>query len=187
VLAAARDYPLLDSALSRPGRFDRVLHLKNPQTAGEVGEMLDLLAPVNQRSPELTRGALDTLAGRLVGRSRADIAQIVQDARWYAVRRDHRELTGSDLELAVRGRVGDAGQALQQFLTESAGMVGAPFRPLISLRLHAGENIYGYVQWNTDQYIKLIGPHHPDGIILAKSAIYHLQPMFDTIREEQAP
>ncbi len=83
VLAATNRPDVLDSALLRPGRFDRRIHVDLPDLAGRVG-----ILEVHARGKPLDDGInLQALAKRTAGFSGADLAGVVNEAALLAARR----------------------------------------------------------------------------------------------------
>ncbi|MEM9757361.1 MAG: AAA family ATPase, partial [Pseudomonadota bacterium] len=83
LLAATNRPAALDPALTRPGRFDRVIDVPLPERAGRRDILATLLA---QRSTAPTL-SLDRIAAATEGASGADLAFVVDHAAWSALRR----------------------------------------------------------------------------------------------------
>ncbi|HET8621601.1 MAG TPA: ATP-dependent zinc metalloprotease FtsH [Acidimicrobiales bacterium] len=101
VMMAATNRPdILDSALLRPGRFDRQVVVPLP----EVDERRAILA-VHCKSKRLSADVdLDVVARGTPGMSGADLANLVNEAALFAVRAGHDEIRNADFEQA-RDRV----------------------------------------------------------------------------------
>jgi ATP-dependent metalloprotease FtsH len=84
VLAATNRLEIIDSALTRPGRFDRIVKLELPDAAGRV-KILKVHAKKVKGGGE--RIAFNTAADSLDGCSGADLEYIVNEAAIRAVRR----------------------------------------------------------------------------------------------------
>ena len=100
VLAATNRPDILDPALLRPGRFDRQIIVPLP----EVGERLAILKvhSVDKRmGPDVD---LETMAKATPGMSGADLANLVNEAALFAVRRSSTQIERIDFENA-RDRV----------------------------------------------------------------------------------
>ena len=97
VMAATNRPDILDSALLRPGRFDRRLVVDQPDMRGRAA-----ILRVHARGKPLEEGVdLDRLARRTPGFSGADLANVMNEAALLATRR-HRETIGaSELDEAV--------------------------------------------------------------------------------------
>jgi cell division protease FtsH len=100
ILAATNRPDVLDSALLRPGRFDRQIIVPLP----EYEERLAILK-VHSRDKRMGPDAdLDTMAKASPGMSGADLANLVNEAALFAVRRGSVQIEGVDFENA-RDRV----------------------------------------------------------------------------------
>ena len=97
VLAATNRADVLDTALLRPGRFDRRVHVDRPDVAGRLG-----ILKVHARGKPLAADVnLEVLAKRTAGFSGADLASTVNEAALLAARRGGTEITSSLLSEAV--------------------------------------------------------------------------------------
>jgi cell division protease FtsH len=97
VVAATNRPDILDSALTRPGRFDRQVALDSPDVKGRT-EILK----VHARGKPLAEGVeLEKLARQTPGFSGADLENLMNEAAILVARRDGEEITLSDLEEAV--------------------------------------------------------------------------------------
>jgi cell division protease FtsH len=100
ILAATNRPDVLDSALLRPGRFDRQIIVPLP----EYEERLAILK-VHSRDKRMGPDAdLDTMAKASPGMSGADLANLVNEAALFAVRRGSVQIESVDFENA-RDRV----------------------------------------------------------------------------------
>ena len=101
VMMAATNRPdILDPALLRPGRFDRQILIPLP-TQGERKEIL----AVHFRDKKINDDVdLDVLARGTPGMSGADLANLVNEAALFAVRRESLDVHKEDFE-AARDRV----------------------------------------------------------------------------------
>ncbi len=138
VLAATNRPDVLDSALLRPGRFDRRVTVQAPDRTGRR-EILE----VHTRSIPLAAGVdLDALAASTPGMVGADLANLANEAALLAARRNHDAVETADftdsleklmlgsprgilLSPADRERTAyhEAGHALVGMLTEGADPV----------------------------------------------------------------
>jgi cell division protease FtsH len=92
VLAATNRPDVLDSALLRPGRFDRRVAVQPPDRKGRR-EILE----VHTRSMPLAEDVdLETLASTTPGMVGADLANLANEAALLAARRNHEKVTMSD-------------------------------------------------------------------------------------------
>ena len=100
ILAATNRPDILDPALLRPGRFDRQIIVPLP----EAEERLAILK-VHSRDKRMgTDVDLDTMARATPGMSGADLANVVNEAALFAVRRGSKQIERIDFENA-RDRV----------------------------------------------------------------------------------
>lgn len=176
VVAATSRYEMLDSALRRPGRFDVVFRLTYPNIADRQKVFTVLLRKV-AKSKEIDDNFVTSLAEQTHGASQAEIDSIIRRASFLAVGRDADQIEASDLidalaEWVKRGNQ----QLLDMFLTTSNGaLFGAPIRPRTRLLLYSGELMEGYIQWQDSQYLKILTAEKPQGIIVSRQAVTHLE------------
>jgi cell division protease FtsH len=97
VMAATNRADVLDPALLRPGRFDRLVTVDAPDLAGRR-RILELHGRRTSLSPEVD---LDSLARRTPGFTGADLASVVNEAALLAVRDGRAVVRGDDLTAAV--------------------------------------------------------------------------------------
>lgn len=93
VLAATNRSDVLDPALLRPGRFDRRVNIDLPDRKDREA----ILKVHFAKKPLAKHVDLDALAGKSVGSSGADLANIANEAAILAARNDHREITQDDV------------------------------------------------------------------------------------------
>ena len=97
VLGATNRPEVLDSALLRPGRFDRRVFVQAPDAAGRAA-----ILRVHTRSVPLAEDAdLDRLAASTPGMVGADLANLVNEAALLAARRGHDRVHYGDFTDAV--------------------------------------------------------------------------------------
>jgi cell division protease FtsH len=97
VLAATNRPDVLDSALLRPGRFDRRVAVQAPDRGGRR----EILA-VHTRSIQLaTNVDLDALAASTPGMVGADLANLANEAALLAARREHEQVEMADFTDAL--------------------------------------------------------------------------------------
>src|SRR3954452_594376 len=97
VLAATNRPDVLDSALLRPGRFDRRVAVQPPDKNGRL-----LILKVHTRSVPLADDVeLGTLASTTPGMVGADLANLVNEAALLAARRDHEKVERADFTEAL--------------------------------------------------------------------------------------
>ncbi len=97
VIAATNRPDVLDPALLRPGRFDRVVVVPSPDVRGRKA-ILDVHARGKPFEPAV---ALDVLAKQTPGFSGADLANVLNESAILAARRDKKTIGMAELEEAV--------------------------------------------------------------------------------------
>jgi cell division protease FtsH len=104
VLAATNRPDKLDTALTRPGRFDKQIEVGMPDRAGR----LRILSVHAQGKPIARDVSLERLAADTVSFSGAKLESLVNEAALRAARRDDGLITSDDLDIAMRAvLVGD--------------------------------------------------------------------------------
>ncbi|MFQ6084721.1 MAG: CDC48 family AAA ATPase [Candidatus Bathyarchaeia archaeon] len=101
VIAATNRPDIVDPAVLRPGRFDRLIHVPPPDEHGRLE-----IFKVHTKEMPLAKGVdLKELAKRTEGYSGADIATICREAAMFALRRrsDAKSIEPRDFEGAIRG------------------------------------------------------------------------------------
>ena len=97
VVAATNRPDILDSALLRPGRFDRQVVLDPPDVLGSE-KILD----VHSKGKPMAKNVdLKLLAKRTPGMTGADLANLLNEAALQAARKDKVEIDMIDLDLAI--------------------------------------------------------------------------------------
>lgn len=97
VVAATNRPDILDSALLRPGRFDRQVVLDRPDVLGR-----EQILSVHSRGKPLAKDVeLKVLARRTPGFTGADLSNLINEAALIAARLDKREIEMIDLESAI--------------------------------------------------------------------------------------
>ncbi len=95
ILMAATNRPdILDPALLRPGRFDRVVVLDRPDIRGRLG----ILKVHTRKTPLDENVDMEVLARGTPGFSGADLSNMVNEAALLAARRDKEKITMSEFE-----------------------------------------------------------------------------------------
>ena len=119
IIAATNRADVLDSALMRPGRFDRQVMVDNPDIKGRL-EILE----VHARDKKIDSSvSLDAIARRTPGFSGADLANLLNEAAILTARRRKEAVTMAEIDDAVDRVV--------------AGMEGTPLTDGKSKRLIA--------------------------------------------------
>ncbi|MFZ0256435.1 MAG: ATP-dependent zinc metalloprotease FtsH [Gammaproteobacteria bacterium] len=97
VLAATNRPDVLDPALQRPGRFDRLVTVDLPDRTGREGILRIHSQPLHL-APDVD---LSALAGTTIGMSGAQLANLCNEAALVAARNGHRAVTAMDFEEAL--------------------------------------------------------------------------------------
>ena len=97
VLAATNRADMLDSALTRPGRFDRRVPVDLPDVKGRL-EILKVHAKGKPLSAELDLGIV---AKRTTGFSGASLANLMNEAAIVAARNDKTEISYEEVDYAI--------------------------------------------------------------------------------------
>ena len=102
VLAGTNRPDVLDSALMRPGRFDRHIAIDRPDVVGRRGIFMVHLKPLRLAS---SLPAMENFAEKLAvltpGFSGADVANVCNEAALHAARVGHDAVTEDDFEAAI--------------------------------------------------------------------------------------
>jgi cell division protease FtsH len=93
VLAATNRADVLDSALQRPGRFDRRVNIDLPDRKDREA----ILKIHFEKKPIAKNVDLDALAAKSAGSSGADLANIANEAAIIAARNNRKEITNDDV------------------------------------------------------------------------------------------
>jgi len=103
VIAATNRADVLDSALLRPGRFDRRVPVDLPDRQGR-----EEILKVHVRGKPLANDvSLDMIAKRTIGFSGASLANLMNEAAIVAARRDKTEISYDEIDYAIdRQQVG---------------------------------------------------------------------------------
>jgi cell division protease FtsH len=97
VVAATNRPDILDSALLRPGRFDRQVVIDRPDVLGR-----EQILSVHAKGKPLAKDIeLKILAKRTPGFTGADLSNLINEAALLAARSDKHEIEMNDLELAI--------------------------------------------------------------------------------------
>lgn len=96
VLAATNRADVLDSALQRPGRFDRRVNIDLPDRKDREA----ILSIHFSKKPLSKDVNLDALAAKSAGSSGADLANIANEAAIIAARNNRKEITNDDVTAA---------------------------------------------------------------------------------------
>ena len=97
IIAATNRPDVLDSALLRPGRFDRQVNVDLPNYKGRL-RILDVHARNKKLSPEVS---METVARRTPGFSGAELANLLNEAAILTARRRKDEITSLEIDDAI--------------------------------------------------------------------------------------
>ncbi len=97
ILAATNRPEILDSALMRPGRFDRQVLVDRPDKRGRE-RILEIHAREVKLGPDVD---LKSIAARTPGFAGADLANVVNEAALLAARKNHESVLRADFEEAI--------------------------------------------------------------------------------------
>ena len=98
VLAATNRPEMLDKALLRPGRFDRIIVIPNPDLIGRE-EILRLHGKNKKIAEDVD---FKELAGETSGFTGAELYNILNESAIIAARREHKVITKDDIDEAVK-------------------------------------------------------------------------------------
>ncbi|MCX5393453.1 ATP-dependent zinc metalloprotease FtsH [Streptomyces sp. NBC_00094] len=97
VLAATNRADVLDPALTRPGRFDRIVHVNPPDRGGR-----EAILKIHTRAIPLAKDVdLSHVARTTPGMTGAELANLANEAALLAVKREQTAVTQSDLSDAL--------------------------------------------------------------------------------------
>jgi len=98
IIAATNRFDMLDRAILRPGRFDRLIEVPKPDFEGR-----EMIFRIHTRGMNVADDVdFGDLADLASGASGADIKAICTEAGMYAIREDRLEVTTGDFERAWR-------------------------------------------------------------------------------------
>ncbi|EMA66887.1 proteasome-activating nucleotidase [Halorubrum aidingense JCM 13560] len=103
IMAATNRFDMLDEAILRPGRFDRLIEVPEPNAEGRA-RILEIHTEDMNVAEEAD---VSTIAADLEGYSGADIASLATEAGMFAIRDGRTEVTQADFE-AAREKLQDA-------------------------------------------------------------------------------
>jgi cell division protease FtsH len=97
VVAATNRVDILDSALLRPGRFDRQITVNLPDVKGRLS-----ILKVHARNKKFNKDvSLNKIAQRTPGFSGADLANLLNEASILAARQKTTEITSNDISISI--------------------------------------------------------------------------------------
>ena len=111
IMAATNRFDMLDEAILRPGRFDRLIEVPEPDAEGRA-RILDIHTGDMNVDDDVD---VSTVASDLEGYSGADIASLATEAGMFAIRDGRTEVVQSDFERA-REKLADAESTDEQVI-----------------------------------------------------------------------
>jgi len=111
IVAATNRIDLLDPALMRPGRFDRIIEVPSPDAAGRME-----IFKIHTRKMKLEKVDLDELVGMTDDLSGAELKAIVTEAGMFVIRRKGKAVTMQDFKDAYNKLI------IKEHREEVAGM-----------------------------------------------------------------
>ncbi len=96
IIGATNRLDILDKAIIRPGRLDRLVEVGLPDEKG-IQEILK----VHTRRMSLEKVNLRKLAGKMVGFSGAEVRAVCTEAGYFAIRSDRDHVVEDDFVLAI--------------------------------------------------------------------------------------
>ncbi|MFW5948752.1 MAG: AAA family ATPase, partial [Halolamina sp.] len=94
IMAATNRFDMLDEAILRPGRFDRLIEVPKPDVEGRT-RILEIHATELNLDDDVD---FDALAAELEGYSGADIAALTTEAGMFAIRDEREAVRMADFE-----------------------------------------------------------------------------------------
>ena len=119
VLAATNRADVLDPALLRPGRFDRQIHVSNPDRRARA-QILAVHARNKKLAPD---DDYDNIARRTPGFSGAQLANVLNEAALLAVRLGHSVITLEDVDEAIDRVIGGPAKKSRKYTEKERKLV----------------------------------------------------------------
>ena len=119
VLAATNRADVLDPALLRPGRFDRHIHVSNPDRRARA-QILAVHARNKKLAPDVD---FDNIARRTPGFSGAQLANVLNEAALLAVRLGHSVITLEDVDEAIDRVIGGPAKKSRKYTEKERKLV----------------------------------------------------------------
>lgn len=184
VIAATNRPDVLDKALLRPGRLDRVVRIPLPDVSARKA-ILEVHTRHKKLGPDVS---LEALASRLEGANGAELENLTNEAALLAMRRVRGNggevaVSVADFELALAKRKGHERifDQLDQILVESASQLAQPTgRIHLRLTLRDGDCVQGELVWADGAFVKVRRAEGGDDVIVPKAQVKHLEPLAGT-------
>jgi proteasome regulatory subunit len=117
IVAATNRPDMLDQALLRPGRFDRLIEVPLPDAAGR----LEILGIHTRRMSVAPGVSLEAIAGEVGnGATGADLKSICTEAGMFAIRDQRTQVSAEDFRLAIEKVLGNAIRDAQKVVKDAA-------------------------------------------------------------------
>lgn len=142
ILAATNRPDVLDSALMRPGRFDRQISIDKPDIVGREQIFKVHLKPIKQAADVDVK----KLAAQTPGFAGAEIANVCNEAALIAARRDRQEVTMQDFQDAIDRVIGGL---------EKKNKIISPEEKQIVAYHEAGHAVAGWFLEHADPLVKV--------------------------------
>ncbi|MGC4023125.1 MAG: ATP-dependent zinc metalloprotease FtsH [Cyclobacteriaceae bacterium] len=142
ILAATNRPDVLDSALLRPGRFDRQISIDKPDIAGR-----EQIFKVHLKPIKLSKDVdIKKLAAQTPGFAGAEIANVCNEAALIAARRDKKEVEMNDFQDAIDRVIGGL---------EKKNKIISPEEKRIVAYHEAGHAVSGWFLEHADPLVKV--------------------------------
>jgi len=97
LIAATNRLDILDPAILRPGRFDRMIEIPLPNAEGRRR-----ILEIHIRKLNLAEDVdIDSIAAKTDGKSGADLSAIVMEAGMFAIREEREQILSADFDAAI--------------------------------------------------------------------------------------
>jgi proteasome regulatory subunit len=97
IIAATNRFDMLDRAILRPGRFDRLIEVPEPDFEGRTQ-----ILSIHTRGMKLADGVdLEAISKHTAGFSGAELESLATEAGMFAIREGRTEITREDFEAAL--------------------------------------------------------------------------------------
>jgi AFG3 family protein len=146
VLAGTNRPDVLDPALTRPGRFDRVIAIDKPDVAGRAAIFRVHLAPLRMAGAAAKTAAAERLAFLTPGFAGADIANVCNEAALIAARVHAECVALAHLEAAIERVIGG--------LEKKSRVLGAEEKRIVAFH-EAGHAVAGWFLEHADPLLKV--------------------------------
>ena len=97
VIGCTNRKEILDPAILRPGRLDRLIHVPNPNLEG-----IKQIFKIHSKKMKFAKLDLDVLCKKMEGMSGAEIRAVCTEAGYFAIRKNKTKVTKSDFEAAIK-------------------------------------------------------------------------------------